>query len=491
MFKLQKYNFCLIILITILYGCNNKPDGNYTESNKPPVIYPDYSDITIPPNIAPLNFIVKEDGSGYYVEITSGSDPAIKVRSGNGLIRIPQKKWKDLLTASRFKDLNIAVFVRGKNGGWTKFQTIKNRIAPETVDLYLTYRLLYPGYESWAELSIQQRELSNFRERPIIENSVADENCINCHSYNNGKSDDFLFHIRGSMGGTYFYSGGELKKINLKTPEMKNGAVYPRWHPSGKFVAFSSNKIIQQFHSADNKKIEVSDLESCLMLYDVVKNEMMPVDFPDKGKYMDTYPEWSPDGNYMYFCRAAQIGDSVDFSMIRYNLYRVPFSQENRRFGEAELVFDESKEGKSISFPRISPDGRYLIMTMQDYGCFPVWHKETDLFSLNIETREAKRLDLNSDFTDSYHSWSSNGRWLVFSSKRGDGLTARPYISYMDAEGESGKPFILPQKDPGFYDRFLKSFNVPEFSNVKIVLNPGKIRKTAKDGAIQAKWAGQ
>ena len=127
-------------------------------------------------------------------------------------------------------------------------------------------------------------------------------------------------------------------------------------------------------------------------------------------------------------------------------------------------------------------------MTMQDYGCFPIWHKETDLYSLDLESLETERLDLNSDFTESYHSWSSNGRWLVFSSRRGDGLTTRPYIAYIDEKGNSGKPFILPQNDPGFYDRFLKSFNIPEFSTVKIELNPGEIRDAVKGEALQPKW---
>ncbi|MCJ7446675.1 MAG: cytochrome C biosynthesis protein [Bacteroidales bacterium] len=491
MLRSLKYNSYLIIVVIALFGCGNKPDGNISEIIRPPIINPDYSGITIPSNIAPVNFIIKEEGSSFYVVLSSGTEPAIRIKSKNGQIRIPQKKWKNLLTTKTFKHLNINVFVKQRKNGWTKFKTITNIIALEPIDPFLSYRLLYPGYESWAELSIQQRNLENFHERPIIENSVADENCVNCHSYNNGRSDDFLFHMRGSMGGTYFYSGGELKKTNLKTSEMKNGSVYPRWHPSGKFVAFSSNKIVQQFHSADNKKVEVSDLESSLILYDVENNEIIPVQFPDKEKYMDTYPEWTPDGKYLYFCRATQIGESYDYKLIRYNLYRVLFNQEKLQFGVAELIFDATKINKSISFPRISPDGRFLVMTMQDFGCFPIWHKETDLYSLNLESLEAVRLDLNSDFTDSYHSWSSNSRWLVFSSKRGDGLTACPYISYIDEDGNSAKPFILPQDDPEFYDRFLKSFNIPEFSNVKIVLNPGEIRKTAKTGAIQAKWSGE
>ncbi len=454
-----------------------------------PKIEPDYSGVTIPPNIAPLNFMIKEKGTAFFVKFSAATGAEIEVSSKTGKIIIPEKKWKKMLSENSGKEIRTDVFLKDSEGKWSKFKTVINNVSADPIDPFLFYRLLYPGYESWSELSINSRNLENFDTKSLIENSVADDNCINCHSVNNGKTDEFMFHMRGSLGGTYLYSKGEFRKLNLKTPEMKNGSVYPRWHPSGKFIAFSSNKIIQQFHSSDNKKVEVSDLESSLVLYDIDKNEMMNIELTGKEKFMDTFPEWSPDGKYLYFCRAPQVGENYDYKEIRYNLFRVPFNIETRSFGEAELVFDASIMNKSISFPRISPDGKYLVFTFFDYGTFSIWHKEADLWSINLETFEASRLDLNSDFADSYHSWSSNGRWLIFSSKRDDGLTARPYIAYIDGKGKSQKPFILPQKDPEFYGRFLKSFNIPEFSTFEIKLTPGKIRKLAKTEAVQSKWA--
>src|SRR5664279_807662 len=286
----------LIVLLYILSGCGRKPNGNITISELAPRIEPDYSNITIPPNIAPLNFMIKETGKAYYVKISTENRVEIEFSSGNGKIQISERKWKKMLQTNSGKNINIEIFSKDNNGKWLKFKTITNRIAAEPIDPYLYYRILYPGYESWAELSINRRSLESFKTKALIENSAVDENCVNCHSFNNGKTDDFLFHMRGTLGGTYFYSQGKFRKINLKTKEMKNGAVYPRWHPSGKFVAFSSNKIIQRFHAADNKKVEVSDLESSLVLYDVEKNEIMDIALTDRDKFMDTYPEWSPDG---------------------------------------------------------------------------------------------------------------------------------------------------------------------------------------------------
>jgi hypothetical protein len=479
---------CLIFIILLIYSCTGKPSGDLFNSDILPKLEPDYTNITIPPNIAPLNFIIKEKGSAYFVKISSSDKMEINISSGSGKILIPEKNWKKMLKNNAGNELKFEIYSKDNQGKWMKYKTISNNIAPETIDPYLYYRLLYPGYESWAELSINLRSLETFKSQSLIENSAVDDNCVNCHSFNNGKTEDFLFHIRGSLGGTYFYSKDGFKKINLKTKEMKNGAVYPRWHPSGKFVAFSSNKIIQQFHAADNKKIDVSDLESSLVLYDIDKNEMMDIGLANKEKFMDTFPEWSPDGKFLYFCRAPQIGKQFDYQQIKYNLYRVAFNAETRSFGEAELVFDAASINKSTSFPRISPNGKFLVFTLFDYGTFSIWHKEADLYSIDLETFKSAKLSLNSDFADSYHSWSSNGKWLVFSSKRDDGLTARPYFSYINENGTSDKPFILPQKDPEFYQRFLKSFNVPEFSTFKIDLNPGNIRKLAKSPAINAKW---
>jgi hypothetical protein len=480
-----------IFLAILFAGCNKKPGNSISNTEKLPLLEPDYTGITIPPNIAPLNFMIKDPGSAFYITISSENGNPLNISSATGKVAIPEKKWKKVLQENIGKVLKIEIFARDESGKWTKFRQVVNTISNDPVDPYLYYRLLFPGYESWSELSIECRNTETFKSHSLIKNPVADENCVNCHSFNNGRTDDFLFHMRGSHSGTYFYSAGEFRKVNPKTDEIKNGSVYPRWHPSGKFVAFSSNKIRQRFHSADNKKVEVSDLESSLVLYDVEKNEIMNIGNDSIGKYMDTFPEWSPDGKFLYFCRAGQIGEEFNYKQVRYNLYRFSFDPGTRTAGKSELVLDAASMKKSVSFPRISPDGKFLVATLADYGCFPIWHKEADLYSFNLETDSISKLALNSDFCDSYHSWSSNGRWIVFSSKRDDGLTARPYIAYIDKDGIAGKPFILPQEDPSFYGSFLKTFNIPEFSNIDIKLSPGKIRRLVNSTAVQAKWSGK
>lgn len=478
----------IFLMITISSGCSRMPDENAGCTDRSAKIKPDYSQLIIPPNIAPLNFRIEEPGIAFFARISSSSGKEIEIISTGSNIQIPRKKWCALLEANKGKELKTEIFIKDEQDCWIKYSDITNHISDDPVDPYLYYRLLYPGYESWSELSINRRDISDFNEEPLLTNTVAGDNCINCHAFNNGKSDDFMFHMRGSFGGTYFSSVGKFKKINLKTREMKNGAVYPRWHPSGRYVAFSANKIVQRFHAAGIKKVEVTDLESSLVLYDVESNEMMDINLDPEGKFMDTYPEWSPDGKYLYFCRTGQIGEEYDYRCIRYDLYRSQFNPADKTAGLPELVFNASATNSSVAFPRISPDGRFLVFTLAGYGCFPIWHSDADLYSLDLRNLMATKLELNSDSAESYHSWSSDGRWLVFSSKRMDGLTARPYIAWFGENGATGKAFILPQEDPDFYDNFLKTYNIPEFSNTLIDLRPGDIRRLAQTEGRQAKW---
>lgn len=480
----------IILVFAIVSGCIDRPDKNIGKIEKQPTIEPDYAGITIPLNIAPLNFIIREKGESFAVTISSGAGENIEIFSGNGEIKVAEKKWRSLLQSAAGKEITYTV--RVKNAGkWSEFASFSNTVSEVPAPPYVLYRLLYPGYESWKEMSIMQRSLESFDEKAVIKNEAVDQNCVNCHAVNQQNPANFMFHVRGSLGGTFFVSEGDLQRFNLKTKEMENGATYPRWHPSGKFVAFSSNKVVQQFHALEQKKIEVSDLESSLLLYSVSENTIQPILFENSNLYMDTYPEWSSDGKYLYFCRAKQIGKNYLYSDVRYNLYRVQFNTENKEFGKEELVFEADTLGKSVSFPRISPDGRHLIFTLHNYGCFPIWHKEADLWSLNLADFSAKPLDVNSDFTDSYHSWSANGHWLIFSSKRDDGLSARPYIAFFGDDGNAHKPFVLPQKDPLFYSRFLKTFNIPEFSEADFAFLPGEIRKAAQKEAKPAQWLNQ
>jgi len=475
--------------IILFSGCKAR-DGKVTETDREPIIEPDYSGVTIPRNIAPMNFVIKENGDVFHIKAVSGNGYAISLNSKNGIVCFPEKSWKKLLRECTDGRISIGVVSESKNGGSVRYHNVEMNVVDDPVDPVLCYRLLYPGYEAYLQIKIIQRSTESFWEKSLVENQLLKTNCINCHSFCQNDPDKFMVHVRGTVGGTYFDEGNRIVRRNLKTPEMKYGAVYPAWHPGGKIVAYSSNSIVQSFHASQEYNIEVTDLASSLVVYNIEKNEMSAVPEDDTVRYMETFPEWSPDGNYIYYCRARQTKDTSDFARIKYNLVRRSFDQPSFSFGKAEVLFNADSIDKSVSFPRISPDGRYLIFTLHNNGNFSIWHKEADLYLLNLENRKVSRMDVNSSETESYHSWSTNGKWIVFSSKRVDGLTARPYFSYFGPGEKTGKPFVLPQKDPTLYRKMVKTFNRPEFVKGIINFGPRDFEHASEKDAINAKWGG-
>lgn len=488
--RINKFNLLLCSLIFLLISCgkNNLKSG---QEDRTPIINPDYTDVTIPPNIAPLNFIIKEGDSKYRIEVSPENGPCdIKINSSDGLIRFPEKKWKKLLKENIGHKIRMQVYSRNDSSE-IKFKPFYINIAVDSIDSYLVYRLIYPGYYSWSHIKIEQRCLENFEEQTLADNSVLDNNCINCHTFNHNNPDQFLLHIRGSKSGTYFYENGKITRTDPKIESMPGSATYPAWHPDGRFVAFSSNQVRQGFYAHPGKSIEVFDLVSSLIVYDRDKNEILNIVDNDSVKHHHTFPSWSPDGKYLYFCRARQINNSSDVTLdeiqsTRYDLARIAFDKETRIFGKPEIVFNASDSLQSVSFPRISPDGKWLVMTVHDFGTFPIWHREADLYSLNLENGCVKKMALNSPETESYHTWSSNGKWLVFSSKRTDGRSTRPFFAYVNNPGECEKPFILPQENPSKYDTMLESYNIPELVKGKVKSLPRDFESAAMEYPIKA-----
>ena len=223
------------------------------------------------------------------------------------------------------------------------------------------------------------------------------------------------------------------------------------------------------------------------MIYDVRNHCSFTDSLVYGDMHLETFPAWAPDGKYLYFCRMQNHRATMPPDSIRYDLYRISFDEESERLGVPELVFNASEQQKSVSFPNVSPDGKYLMFTLSDYGNFSIWHPESDLYLLNLATGETRNIkEVNSQHVESYHTWSSNGRWFVFSSKRMDGYWARPYFASFNPEtGEVGKPFLLPQEDPFFYDNYTNTYNRPELINAP-VKDGKKFERIIPQIAIQA-----
>ena len=373
------------------------------------------------------------------------------------------------MTAAGGKQVEVSVLTEEK-GKWNAFLPFHIRVSEDPIDPYIAYRLIDPGYQLWNEMGIYQRELSSFDQEPILENRLTDNNCMNCHSFCMQDPNKMLFHMRETFPGTILVDGDKIEKLNTKTKETISPLVYPSWHPSGKYVAFSVNTTKQAFHLNDSIRVEVYAEASDVVVYDVEKHEIVTASNIFSKDAFETFPTFSPDGKTLYFCTAEARPIPQEYSEVKYNLCSVSFDPVTRAFGaQVDTLYNAKSGGMSASFPRVSPDGRYLLYTLSGYGNFSIWHKDADLYMADLQTGTSRPLvEVNSDDVESYHSWSSNSRWFVFSSRRIDGLYTRPYIAYVDEDGKVGKPFLLPQKDAGFYQSFMKSFNIPEFITGKV-----------------------
>lgn len=445
-----------------LAGCTPSVPVAQQEAGELPGIYPDYVGVTVPVNIAPLRFGL--EGAAEAVAVLTAPGEELVERADEGRFLFPQAGWKKLLEAAAGDSIAVKVYEK-KDGVWTAYPSFGIHVSAEAVDEYLAYRLIPPGYEQWHRMGIYQRNLSTFEEETIVDNSRTGFNCMNCHAFRSQSPDEMLLHMRADYGGTYLWKGGQLEKLEGWASEDIPSLVYPYWHPSGDYIAFSTNQTSQMFHMADRNRIEVFDASSDVLVYDVRHRRVLTDSLLFSKEAFETFPCFAPDGKTLYFCSASARTMPKEYREVRYNICAVSFDPETGRFGQrVDTIFQAERTGKTAVFPRVSPDGTLLVFTQADYGNFSIWHKEADLYAVDLRNGEVKPLDaLNSPEAESYHSWSSNGRWLVFSSRRGDGLYTRPYIAYIDKTGRPSKPFVVPQRTPEAYLDNLKSYNVPEF----------------------------
>lgn len=477
------------VMVLCMAGCTPSMQ-NIRQTNEVVDIYPDYKDVTIPVNIAPLDFEVLVDSDSKWGVRVIASEDTLDYYADANVFSFDEGWWKDLLSKNAGQSIQFVLCEREADG-WKAYQPFSVHVAEE-IDPYMTYRLIPPGYSLWKEMGIYQRHLESFEETAVYKNEQGKGNCVNCHSFCNRNPERMLFHFRSELAATYLFKDGRKEKLDTKTDHTLSALVYPYWHPSGDFVVFSVNKTFQFLHMKDPNRIEVCDDASDVVVYDVNRREVFTSELLNSTDEYETFPTFSPDGKSLYYCSAHAV-DSMpqQYQEVKYSLCKISFDEENRTFGtEVDTLYNASLLKRSVSFPRMSPDGRLLVYTLSDYGNFSIWHKDADLYMVDLATGDTQRLDiLNSDNVESYHSWSSNSRWLVFSSRRENGLYTQPYIAYIDENGSPRKPFLLPQRNPkSFYEAQMNAYNIPELVNGKIEISSREIADFAiNETAIQVK----
>ena len=188
----------------------------------------------------------------------------------------------------------------------------------------------------------------------------------------------------------------------------------------------------------------------------------------DDPRHVQTDGVWSPDGKYVVFARAdAKDSDREGQQMplhandanevqIQYSLYRIPFN--GGRGGKAEPIEGASNNGMSNSFPKISPDGRWIVFVKCRNG--QLMRPDSELYIVPFEGGTARRMRANTSQMNSWHSFSPNGRWLVFSSKSRSPYT-QMFLTHIDRNGQDSPPIYIDNSTAAN-----RAVNIPEFVNI-------------------------
>ena len=472
-------SLCSLILAVgcwlLAVGCTSHTPKDVAETDELPLIYPDYIGVTVPVDIAPLNFAMLSDSvSTIDVEVKGSKGGLLHVNGEYTDFDI--EEWHRLLDDNRGDSLSVTVIAL-QDGHWTRYRDFTLYVSPDSIGAWgITYRRIAPGYEMYGKMGLYQRDLSSFDETALIENSWSVGTCLNCHTANATNPDQYVFHARGDHGATAVCRNGDVETLAPPQPSTSEptsprvhvppNMVYPYWHPGGRYIAFSTNKTSQMFHLSGPKRIEVYDSQSDVFVYDTETHTILADTLIMKKLWAENTPAFSPDGQWLYFTTARRQVYPTDYDKEKYSLCRVSFDASTGRIGQSvDTLVNTRLTGKSVTWPRPSYDGRYVMYTQIDYGYFSVWHPEADLWLLDLQTGETRPLnEVNTQRAESLHSWSIDSHWFLFTSRRDDGLYTRVYFASIDGQGHVTKPFMLPQRNPkDYYRRLLDSYNTPDF----------------------------
>lgn len=487
--------FLLLGLLSLLTSCAPKPH-DAKPADEPLVIYPAYQGVTLPCNIAPLNFLLRNDVDAVSVSIAG------KTWNQKGCKMVFEaEEWKELVANHLGDSLKVQISARRKSDKqWLEYPAFSWHISADSLDRYLTYRLIEPGYEVWDNVAIEERCTETFETRMLADGRQLGNRCMNCHTHGGDRGQYSFFYIRGDKGGTLLNRDGRLRKVTLKNDRMGGGSVYGDWHPSGRYAVFSTNVIIPAFHSLGSRRLEVYDTTSDLCVADFDRDSMLVSPLVTKTpETLETFPAFSADGRWIFFCSAQNpCGDTIPSSRdlrdhvdeLQYSLCRIAFDAETGTLGNRiDTIYNARTQGGSANFPKCSPDGRWLCFTRSSYGTFPIWHAEATLCLLPIEqiTRpevgELTLIDTHQNGT--YHSWSRNGRWLCFASKRADGQYGRVHFMHIDDLALTSAALTLPQSDPEMDDWNLRSYNIPDLSATAAPYGQNEVKMLLEDVVAQ------
>ena len=461
----------LAVVCWLLASCAYGPE-HPTKMDQLPKIYPDYVGVTIPADIAPLNFNCTD-------ETIDGMDVIVKGSKGGELhaqgdyADFDIDDWHQLTEQNMGGTLTVTVCVE-KDGKWTQYRDFTIFVSKDSLDDWgLTYRRIKPGYEVGGDIGIYQRDIHTFDEYSILTETVVPGRCFNCHTANRTNPNRITLQMRGEGGGTLIQKDGHQKWIETKTDSTKAAGSYSCWHPDGDYVAMAVNSVHQSFFTGTGQRIEVYHKFSNVEVLDTRNNELI-LSPQLQTEDLEIFPAFSADGQWLYYSTSKPCRVPAEYEKVKCSLCRIAFDAEKGCFGETvDTLLNGPATDKSYVLARPSYDGRWMMYCVSSRGNFPISQDDADLWLMDLKTGESRELkEVNSPQSESFHNWSENSRWFVFSSKREDGMYTRLYIACIDDQGHVSKPFLLPQRNPRkYYLEMMDAYNCPDFTKTKVDLD--------------------
>lgn len=492
----KRLPFFSLFFLPLLIGCSS-PFTVSEECAEEARIFPDYQGILlIPKNIAPLNFEVLEAGSCIAVQIVADKNMEWEMRTSQKRdVQIPQKTWRKILSDHIGDTLQIHIFSGDSYQKMVHYKPLQWVVSEDAIDPFVVFRhiAIWGSSKEAQQMGIYERNLESFDQRTLTEVQLVDYACMNCHHFSANRSSRMAIHFRRQHAGTLITTPDSAWMVNLSLPNGEKG-VFGAFSPNERFLAFSTNQLFAM-HSTQVKRLKMwsYDTDANLFVYDVQNNAILSSDALTAKGMQKTYPAWSHDGKYLYFCQSNRLpelsGDTTSlFNRIQNTHYALVRTE--MPFDSVEtLISKEMISGKSISFPACSPDGRFIAFSTTAFGTLDPLSTDGRLWLYDIHTQTVREVEPNLENPIvSSSSWASNSRWIVAASRRMDGIYSRPFLIHVDTLGNTAKPFVMPQKDPDIYRKQDYSYSLPELIRDAVPMHAYDIAKAVRKPAKQPNY---
>ncbi len=504
---LMKYKFSLVlaVLTWILISCSSKEGSEIIDLYKASgaeksfeITYPETNTL-FPPEIVPPTIEWNDESEKAnawlaYIEINGA------IAAESGYLKKPRwtpdsADWEQIKGRTFDRRAKIKVLgVKRKRGeevelisaaGDVTIKTSKDSVGAPI--LYRTVPLPFGfAVDNLETISWRLGDISRKRPKVVLQNMPV---CANCHSLTRDGSVLAMDVDYGNDKGSYFV-GPTDEVVSLDVEDIITWSDYKREDgeltfgllssisPEGRY-ALSTVKDRSIFVRVDSLAYSqlFFPIKGIIGIYDRKKDEFSSLPGANDPNYCQSNPVWSPDGKdvvftksrYYRFPEAERRKDVVlptRFAKVflsgkepyKYSLYRVPFN--GGEGGEAVPIEGASHNGKSNYFAKYSPDGKWIVFTRAEN--FMLLQPDAKLYIMPAEGGESRLMNCNQPGTmNSWHSWSPNGKWLVFSSKA-RGPYTQLYLTHIDEEGNDTPAVFLK-------NLLVKNLaaNIPEFANIE------------------------